>query len=100
MRNANWSSLAVEGWYLSVEASVVIGMRLVMFTTWDSKAQREADLMVAEKISAVLELQIRAITGGLGATPYAALSKSTAHYRKAVSSNRRRLVKMHSSKSS
>lgn len=98
MRNANWFSLALEGWYLSVEASVVIGLRLVMFTTWDSKAHREADLMVAEKIGAVLELQTRAITGRLGSTPYAALSKSTAHYRKAVSANRRRLAKTYGSK--
>ncbi len=93
MRNANWLSLAREGWYLNMEASAVIAMRLVMFTTWDLKAQKEAELMVAEKIGAVLELQMRAITGRLGATPYAAISKSTAHYRKVVASNRRRLAK-------
>ena len=83
-----------------MEASVMIGLRLVMFSTWDSKAQKEADLMVAEKIGAALELQLRAITGGLGATPYSAMSKSTAHYRKAVSSNRRRLTKNYDSKAS
>lgn len=74
---------------------MVIGLRSVMFTTWDLKAQKEAELMVAEKIGAALELQLRAITGGLGATPYSAMSKSTAHYRKAVSSNRRRLAKIY-----
>lgn len=92
------SILVLQSWCLYMEACVVIGMRLTKFTTWDAKAQKEADLMVAEKIGAAIELQWRAINGRLGTTPSSAMSKSIAHYRKAVASNRRRLTKAHAYK--
>lgn len=62
-------------------------MRMAKFGTWDAKTQKKAELMVTEKLGNALELQWRAITGGLGATPYSAARKSIAHYRKAVEAN-------------
>lgn len=84
-------TLLRDCWLLTTEASMVIAMRMAMFAVWDAKAQKEADLMVAEKIGAALELQFRALTGGLGTTPYAAMTRSVALYRRAVTANRKRL---------
>lgn len=72
---------------------MVIAMRMVMFGAWDAKAQKEANLMVAEKICAAMELQFRAMTGGLGTTPYTAMTRSIALYRQAVAANRKRLAR-------
>lgn len=70
---------------------MVIAMRMVLFAACDAKAQKEANLMVAEKIGAAMELQLRAMTGGLGMTPYVAMTRSIAHYRQAVHANQKRL---------
>lgn len=91
MRQTQAMTLLRDCWLLTTEASMVIAMRMAMFAVWDAKAQKEADLMVAEKIGAALELQFRALTGGLGTTPYAAMTRSVALYRRAVTANRKRL---------
>ena len=86
-------SLAFDSWRLGWEAWIVIGLRLPRLMTGDGAAMVEAQRMVAEKVQAAGELQWRAMTGTLGATPQAAMAASVAHYSKAVRRNRRRLTR-------
>lgn len=90
MRN-NWTSLAFDSWALTLEASTVIGLRLAKLARMDAAAMDEAQLMVAEKVEAVSQLQLRALTGALGGSHDKAARATIAHYRKAVRKNRRRL---------
>ncbi|WP_340268741.1 hypothetical protein [Sphingobium mellinum] len=91
MKKADPLGLAIDSWRLGMEAWTVIGLRLPRLLTGDPAAMAEAQLMVAEKVEAVGQLQWRAMTGTLGSTPPAAVKASIAHYRKAVGKNRRRL---------
>ena len=52
---------------------------------------REARLMVAEKMQSVFELQMKAMTGGLGTTPLSGSRAVLKHYKRKVAANRRRL---------
>lgn len=92
-KTPDWTSLAFDSWRLAWEASTVIGMRLAQFSLPHASNPAEAQRMVAEKIQAAAEIQMKALTGALGATPHAAARKTVAHYRKKVNSNRRRLSK-------
>lgn len=83
--------IAFDSWRLGLEAWTVIGLRIPRLLTGDAKAMVEAQRMVAEKIEAVGVLQWKAMTGGLGVSPGAAMKASVAHYRNAVGKNRRRL---------
>ncbi len=76
---------------MALDASHVIGLRLTKFAAWDNAAMSEAQLMFSEKIGAVAELQLMAMTGGLGQTPQGQAAKAITHLRRKVSSNRRRL---------
>jgi hypothetical protein len=49
--------------------------------------------MVSEKVEAALDLQLRALTGGLGVTPASPSARTLAHYRRKPRANRRRLSK-------
>ncbi|HKT78269.1 MAG TPA: hypothetical protein VJQ78_16170 [Sphingobium sp.] len=91
MTKANPFGLAIDSWRLGMEAWTVIGLRVPRLLTGDPAAMAEAQRMVVEKIEAAGQLQWRAMTGTLGATPQAAMTASVAHYRKAVRKNRRRL---------
>lgn len=92
-RRTPWERLAWDGWALGLEASTVVGLRGLRLSGGGRPASRERHRMVAEKVDAVLALQIAALTGGLGVTPQHAASKSLAHYRRRVRANRRRLLK-------
>jgi len=91
MQKINPFGLALESWQLGMEAWTVIGLRIPKLLAGNPAAMVEAQLMVAEKIEAVGVLQWRALTGGLGSTPEAAMQATIAHYRKGVGHNRRRL---------
>ncbi|ATE63172.1 hypothetical protein [Rhizorhabdus dicambivorans] len=93
IRATDWMTLAFDGWRLGVEASSVVTMRLAKLAAGDAAALAEAQLMVGEKIEAAAALQMRAMTGRLGATPARQAKATIAHYRKAVGRNRRRLRK-------
>jgi hypothetical protein len=93
MRANPWMKLTMDAWSLGIEASSVIGLRTLKMAAGGPAAQTEAALMINEKIASTLDLQLRAMTGGLGITPHAAASKTLAHYRRKVRANRRRLSK-------
>ena len=83
----------MDSWALGMEASTVIGLRTLKLAAGGAAAQREAELMVDEKVRAAAALQFKAMTGGLGVTPDVATRKVLAHYRRKVRANRHRLVK-------
>ena len=79
-----WIKLSVDAMMLAAEAQTVIGLRLMMLGAGGAAAQTEANLMVSEKVSALLEAGVTIAGGG------------TAHgvvagYRKHVRANARRL---------
>jgi hypothetical protein len=92
-RKDPWTSLAFDSWSLGLEASSVIGLRMMKFAAGGAAAQAEAQLMVSEKMAAGLTLPMLAMTGQLGASGPAIAAGSLARLRKTVRANRRRLAK-------
>lgn len=92
-RRDPWTSLALDSWALGLEASTVIGLRMMKLAAGGAAAQAEAQLMVSEKVAASLVLPTMAASGKLGATAPAIASGSLAHLRRKVRANRRRLSK-------
>ena len=92
-RSSSWISLALDSWSLGLDASAVIGMRAIKLAAGGSAATAEAQRMVEEKIAAAIDLQMLAMTGGLGPTMHGAASRSVRHYAGKVRANRRRLAR-------
>lgn len=86
-----WASAGIDAWALGMEASAVIGLRVMRMAAGGTDAAAEAQLMVSEKMQAAFELQTAMITGQLGATPLAGTRKVLRHYRRKVKANRKRL---------
>ncbi|WP_315759864.1 hypothetical protein [Sphingomonas sp. Y38-1Y] len=89
---ADWAMLGLQTWMLGLEASAVIATRLHGFAWQTPGSDREATRMVSEKMTALMELQWRFMTGGMGSTPLAASQRTVQHYRRKVAANRRRLI--------
>jgi hypothetical protein len=88
-----WLRFGVNAWYLGLEASSVIALRMLRIAAGEVAAEVEARRMVSETIEAGLALQALALTGGLGQTSDSAAKKMVAHYRRKVRANRRRLAR-------
>ena len=82
----------MDSWSLGLEASTVVGMRLLKLSQGGPAAAAEAERMVREKLDAAADLQHLALTGGLGATTESAATKTVGHFRKKVRANRKRLA--------
>ena len=93
-RGNPWFGIGMDAWRLGFEASTVIGLRVFKIVQGGTSGQAEANRMVSEKVKAAADLQLRALTGGLGTTPAAASARTIAHYRRKVNANRRRLTKV------
>jgi len=85
--------LGFDAWALGMEAGAVIGLRSLKIAAGGAAGEAEARLMVDEKVAAAVELQTKALTGGLGFTGAGVATKTLAHYRRKVRANRRRLSK-------
>ncbi|HEV2363378.1 MAG TPA: hypothetical protein VGS12_04180 [Caulobacteraceae bacterium] len=90
-RRNPWLGIGLDAWTLGLEASAVIGLRALKIAQGGANGQAEAERMISEKVEAALDLQRRALTGCLGATPASATARAVAHYRRKVKANRRRL---------
>ncbi len=88
-----WVRLGWDAWSLSVEASSVIGLRLIKIAAGGAAGEAETRRMVTEKLDAGLALQAAAMTGALGLTPLSAAAGTVSRYRRKVRANRRRLKK-------
>ena len=81
----------MDSWSLGMEASTVVGMRMLKFSQGGPAAAAEAERMVREKLDAAADLQLLAFTGRLGTTSESAAAKTVSHFRGKVRANRRRL---------
>ena len=86
-----WVRIGFDAWSLGLEASSVIGLRLLKMAAGGAAAETETRLMFREKFEAGWAIQGKAMTGALGLTPQSATTRTLAHYRAKVRSNRRRL---------
>jgi len=93
-RRNPWLRLSFDAWSLALESQAVIGLRTLKLAGGGAAAMAEAQLMVDEKVEAGLALQVKALTGGLGATAPDAAARTMAHYRRKVRANRRRLSRL------
>ena len=87
-----WMRAGFAAWSLGIEASTVIMLRTIKIAAGGAAAEQEIHRMVNEKIEAGLDLQTKAMTGGLGFTPESAANKTLSLYRRKVRANRRRLL--------
>ena len=87
-----WFAIGIDAWNLTGEATWVIGMRLARMAQGGSRAEREATLMVSEKVASGIELGMAIATGRMGHSPEAITSGTIAHYRRDVRANRDRLA--------
>jgi hypothetical protein len=71
---------------LAIEANQVIGLRTMKLMRGGKRAQREAELMVREKIDAALDATARLMAGASG-------DAIVRRYRRRVAANAKRLTK-------
>lgn len=90
-KNPNWFDIGMDAWALAAESNIVIAMRMGSLALGGPAAAREAERMVSEKVAANIALGFDLISGKLGTSPEAILSRSIAHYSKSVVANRERL---------
>jgi hypothetical protein len=86
-----WARLGWDTWMLGAEAATVIGLRCLKIAAGGAAGEREARLMVDEKVEAARALQTMAATGALGFTAPGVSDKTIKHYRRKVRANRKRL---------
>ena len=90
-RGSPWLGLGFDAWSLGLEASAVVGLRVLKIAEGGASGQREIARMIGEKVEAAAALQVEALAGRLGGTPAGASARAIAHYRRKVKANRRRL---------
>jgi hypothetical protein len=88
-----WLSLGMDAWTLGIEASTIIGLRTLKIAAGGAAGEAEVRHMIAEKITAGLQLQTMALTGALGPSPDRAVAASMAHLRRKVRANHKRLTR-------
>jgi hypothetical protein len=87
-----WLGVWLDVLSLGLEASCVVGLRVLTIGTGGAKGLAEAQRMISEKIEVSLTLQVKAVTGGLGITALSAATGTLDHYRQKVLANRNRLL--------
>ena len=88
----DWLMLAHESYWLWFDSMVVIGMRTSDTLVCRPGYEREAALMVSEKVRAHAELGAKLAAGG-SLAPEKAARKVVKHYGRKVRANRRRLAR-------
>ena len=86
-----WFGIGFDMWSLGVESASVMGLRTVALAQGGAAARREAQLMVSEKLSTALNVQLQWMTGGFGFNPATATSRAVNEYTRKVRANRKRL---------
>jgi len=90
-RTMNFASMAMQSAMLAIESQQVIAMRLTQMALGGPGVQKEAELMVSEKIESAAEVGQMMMMATLGGAHDMGASKAMQHYRTKVRANRRRL---------
>jgi hypothetical protein len=83
--------LSAQSFRLGMEASEVIGLRMIKAACGGAAAEREATLMITEKAQAALDAQFLIAQSVLTGKGHLAPGRAVALYRRRVQANRRRL---------
>jgi hypothetical protein len=90
-----WLALACDAARLGYEAQRVIALRLVRLAAGGAVARAEAQRMVTEKATTLVEAQMGAAAELVkGRKPEAAVKKAMGIYNKRVAANKRRLSRI------
>lgn len=92
-RQVQLPELMFRAWLLGFDALTVVWLRSVRIGAGGAVAEREAQRMVGEKVSAAAEAQWRLASGAFGLAPLSILSGLMQFYAPRVRSNRRRLTR-------
>ncbi len=86
-----WADMAMQSTMLAIESQQVIAMRLTKMAFGGPDVQREAELMVSEKLETMMESSQMMLMAAFGGKADLNAPKVMDLYRKKVSANRRRL---------
>ncbi len=86
-----WTDMVTQSTKLAIESNQVIAMRLTKMALGGPDVQREAELMVSEKMDAMLKSSQMLMMGTLGGRHDMGAGNVMRHYRSKVRANRRRL---------
>jgi len=89
----NWAAMAMHSTMLAIESQQVIALRLTKLAMGEPDSQREAELMVTEKVNAMMDSGQMMFKAALGGHADMGAEKILKHYRTTVRANRRRLSK-------
>jgi hypothetical protein len=87
-----WTTMAMESTMLALESQQVIAMRLTKFAFGGPDVDREAKLMVSEKMESLAQVSQMMMMAALGGQHDLGAGKVVRHYRKKVRANVRRLA--------
>lgn len=90
-KDTDWAELAMDGWMLAAEMSLVIWLRSLRMMAGGRPALTEMQRTMSEKFAAGATLWPAVMAGGAQQTPERVAARTLAHYRKPVRANRRRL---------
>lgn len=88
---ATWLDMSWDAWRIGMDMSVVIPLRLARIAAGGASGQREAMLMVEEKMAASAAIGQALMTGSLGATAETITEGTLGYYGRRVKANRKRL---------
>lgn len=92
MPKTSTSSVGLDPIAFGADVATVIALRSARIAAGGRAGQREARLMVTEKIAALAQVQWGLLTGAYGFTPESVANGVRGHYARAVRSNRKRLI--------
>jgi len=84
--------MVMQSAMLAIESQQVIAMRLTKFAMGGPDVQREAELMVTEKMQSLAETSQMMLMAALGGKQDLGTGKVLRHYRQKVRANVRRLA--------
>ncbi len=88
-----WFGLAWQSAELAIEAQQVIALRVAKITAGGRQAEREAALMLTEKLSALAVTQHLMLNACLQGKPEKGAKRVVGYYGRRVGANKRRLRK-------
>jgi len=86
-----FADMAFQSTMLAIESQQVIAMRLTKFALGGPDVQREAELMISEKMQSMAETTQMLMMAALGGDSTGGAHKVVKHYRGKVRANVRRL---------